>query len=311
MYKAQYEKRRIPTETNKYKALLQAIEQGSITAAARELEYSPSGLTRVLDGLERELGLPLLQRSPQGVELTLEGQDLLPAIRELLYWAGQIQERSASLQGLEQGELAIGSYYSIASCWLPAILRDFQRDFPHIRIHVQEAGNRTLLQGLRERKLSCCLFNRNAGYQGDWIPLYQDRLVAWIPESHPLAKKKAIRPEDLDGQPFIDPLPHQGTDTALFLKKYHVQPDIRFTTSNMYTCWTMVEAGLGLSMDNALSSRGWNGAVRVLPFDTPDRLELGIALPSQQEASPALKKFIQYVKRTVEGLTRQSGIPFR
>ena len=157
------------------------------------------------------------------MELTLEGQDLLPAIRELLYWAGQIQERSASLQGLEQGELAIGSYYSIASCWLPAILRDFQRDFPHIRIHVQEAGNRTLLQGLRERKLSCCLFNRNAGYQGDWIPLYQDRLVAWIPESHPLAKKKAIRPEDLDGQPFIDPLPHQGTDTALFLKKYHVQ----------------------------------------------------------------------------------------
>uniref|UniRef100_UPI00308083DE LysR family transcriptional regulator n=1 Tax=Acidaminococcus timonensis TaxID=1871002 RepID=UPI00308083DE len=186
MYKTQYEKRRIPTETNKYKALLQAIEQGSITAAARELEYSPSGLTRVLDGLERELGLPLLQRSPQGVELTLEGQDLLPAIRELLYWAGQIQERSASLQGLEQGELAIGSYYSIASCWLPAILRDFQRDFPHIRIHVQEAGNRTLLQGLRERKLSCCLFNRNAGYQGDWIPLYQDRLVAWIPESRPL-----------------------------------------------------------------------------------------------------------------------------
>lgn len=73
MYKTQYEKRRIPTETNKYKALLQAIEQGSITAAARELEYSPSGLTRVLDGLERELGLPLLQRSPQGVELTLEG----------------------------------------------------------------------------------------------------------------------------------------------------------------------------------------------------------------------------------------------
>lgn len=298
-------------ETNKYKALLQAVERGSITAAARELEYSPSGLTRVLDSLEKDLGFPVLQRSPQGVELTLEGEALLPAIRELLYWAGQIEERSDSLKGLDQGELQVGSYYSIASCWLPDILRDFQRDYPHIRVHVQEAGNRTLLQGLRDRKLSCCLFNRNPEYPGDWIPLYQDRLVAWIPEDHPLAQKMAIRPEELDGQPFIDPLPHQGTDTGLFLKKYHVQPDIRFTTSNMYTCWTMVEAGLGLSMDNALSSRRWSGRVRVLPFDTPDRLELGIALPSRREASPALKKFIQYVQRTVERLTRQNGIRSR
>lgn len=298
-------------ETNKYRALLQAVEQGSITAAARKLEYSPSGLTRVLDSLEKDLGFPLLRRSPQGVKLTLEGERLLPAIRELLYWAGQIEERSVSLKGLDQGELDIGSYYSIASCWLPAILRDFQRDYPHIRIHVLEAGNKTLLQDLRDRKLSCCLFNRNPEYQGDWIPLYQDRLVAWLPANHPLAQKKTIRPEDLDGQPFIDPLPHQGTDTGAFLKKYHVQPDVRFTTSNMYTCWTMVEAGLGLSMDNALSSRRWTGAVRVVPFDTLDRLELGIALPSQEGASPALKKFIQYVKRTVAMLTRQNGIQRR
>lgn len=287
------------------------MEQGSITAAARELEYSPSGLARVLDSLEKDLGFPLLRRSSQGVELTLEGEHLLPAIRELLYWARQIEERSDSLKGLEQGELYIGSYYSIASCWLPSILRDFQRDYPHIRVHVQEAGNRTLLQGLQNRKLSCCLFNKNHLYQGDWIPLYQDRLVAWVPADHPLAQKKAIRPEELDGQPFIDPLPHQGTDTELFLKKYHVQPDIRFTTGNMYTCWTMVEAGLGLSMDNALNSQRWSGAVKVLPFDTADRLELGIALPSRKEASPALKKFIQYVKRTVEELTRQNGKQFR
>ena len=64
------------------------------------------------------------------MELTLEGQDLLPAIRELLYWAGQIQERSASLQGLEQGELAIGSYYSIASLLAACHLADFQRISP-------------------------------------------------------------------------------------------------------------------------------------------------------------------------------------
>ena len=65
----------------------------------------------------------------------------------------------------------------------------------------------------------------------------------------------------------------------------------------MYTCWTMVEAGLGISMDNAFSSLRWSGRVKVLPFATEDRLELGMALPSLDQASPALKKFLEYVKK--------------
>ena len=67
----------------------------------------------------------------------------------------------------------------------------------------------------------------------------------------------------------------------------------------MYTCWTMVEAGLGISMDNAFSSLRWSGRVKVLPFATEDRLELGMALPSLAQASPALKKFLEYVKREI------------
>lgn len=286
-------------DTEKYQALVQAAEEGSITAAARSLGYSPSGLTRMLDSLEREVGFPLLARTSQGVRLTREGEGLLPSIRGLLYWSRQIREQCNGILGLDQGELFVGSYYSIASCWLPGILREFQKDYPGIRVHVQEAGNQTLLEGLREHRLSCCLFSRHPGYQGDWVPLYEDRLVAWVPEDHPLAQKKALLPEDLEGQPFIEPLPQQETDTDLFLDKYQVHPDFRFTTSNMYTCWTMVEAGLGLSMDNAFSSRRWNGKVKVLPFATPDRLELGMALPSLAQASPALKKFLEYVKKGV------------
>ena len=151
---------RMDMDTEKYQALLQAVEQGSITAAARDLGFS------------------LLFRTSQGVQLTREGNRLLPAIRELLYWSRQIREESAGILGLEQGELFVGSYYSIASCWLPEILRAFQQDYPGIRVHVQEAGNQTLLEGLREHRLSCCLFSRHRGYPGDWVPLYQDRLVA-------------------------------------------------------------------------------------------------------------------------------------
>lgn len=97
-------------ETEKYRALLKAAERGSITAAAYELGYSPSGLTRSLDSLEKDLGISLLYRTPQGVSLTPEGERLLPGIREMLYGEQRITEEAASLQGLTEGELVIGSY---------------------------------------------------------------------------------------------------------------------------------------------------------------------------------------------------------
>lgn len=71
-------------DTHKYKALLKAMESGSISAAAQELGYSPSGLNRLLDSLEKELGFTVLDRTPQGVVLTSEGRGLLPKIRENL-----------------------------------------------------------------------------------------------------------------------------------------------------------------------------------------------------------------------------------
>ena len=286
-------------ETNKYKALLKAVELGSITAAAQELGYSPSGLTRLLDGLEKDLGFPVLTRGPQGVGFTHEGEELLPVFRELLHWQGRLNEYCAAIRGLEQGELFVGSYYSIAARWLPTILQKFQRDYPGIRIHVQEAGNSRLLEGLQERRLSCVLFSRPQNYSGEWLPLYSDRYVAWIPESFPQARQAAISPEEIAQLPFIEPFPHQGTTIEAFFKKYHIQPDVRFTTSDMYTCWCLVEAGLGVSMDNELSSSRWQGRVKVLPFTTGEKLELGIALPSYRDASPALKKFIEYVQNFV------------
>ena len=64
-------------DTEKYQALLQAVEQGSITAAARDLGYSPSGLTRMLDSLERDLGFSLLFRKKKGPPLRPAPQFML------------------------------------------------------------------------------------------------------------------------------------------------------------------------------------------------------------------------------------------
>ena len=63
----------------------------------------------------------------------------------------------------------------------------------------------------------------------------------------------------------------------------------------------MVEAGLGVSFNQRLISRKWNGTVAEVPFDPPQFVTLGISVPSLKEASPAAKKFITCAIETVTG----------
>ena len=99
-------------DTKKCAALLRALETGSITAAAAELGYTPSGVSRAVASLEEELGVPLLRRSRSGVVPTRECETLLPMLRELLRTAARTEESAARLRGVEIGQITIGTAYS-------------------------------------------------------------------------------------------------------------------------------------------------------------------------------------------------------
>ncbi len=109
-------------DTIKYNIFLRILETGSLAAAAEETGYSPSGMTRMMDSLEKEAGFPLLHRSSHGVRLTREGEALLPAIRAMVKAADRLQEEERSFLTLTTGCLYIGSYFSTAAHWLPSIL---------------------------------------------------------------------------------------------------------------------------------------------------------------------------------------------
>lgn len=120
-------------DTIKYNIFLRILETGSLAAAAEEAGYSPSGMTRMIDSLEKEAGFPLLHRSSHGVRLTREGEALLPAIRAMVKAADRLQEEERSFLTLTTGCLYIGSYFSTAAHWLPSILSLYQNGIPWCR----------------------------------------------------------------------------------------------------------------------------------------------------------------------------------
>ena len=66
------------------KVIMTILEAGSFSGAASELHYTQSGITHMMCRLEESLGFKLWQRKKNGVELTKEGEELLPLVRRLL-----------------------------------------------------------------------------------------------------------------------------------------------------------------------------------------------------------------------------------
>ena len=88
-------------DSKKLEALAVAAEQGSFTRAAQQLGYTQSGLTHMMNSLEREIGFPVLVRDRRGVRLTPAGQRILPMVQQCLA-ANQALEREISLVNSHQ-----------------------------------------------------------------------------------------------------------------------------------------------------------------------------------------------------------------
>jgi DNA-binding transcriptional LysR family regulator len=123
-----------------------------ITAAARELHTVQSNVTSRIKGLEEEIGLALFTRHSRGMVLTDAGRRLLPYAERLL--ASSARARSAAADnGVPQGSLTIGSMETTAAVRMPALLSEYHRACPQVRLSLQTGPTAQLIAGLLDRTL--------------------------------------------------------------------------------------------------------------------------------------------------------------
>lgn len=116
----------------KYMAFIKTTEYGSFTKAAEVLHYSQSGISRMIGDLEKEWRVTLLERSRWGVSLTSDGSRLLARAQKLCEEYRKLQMEVDDLHGVQSGLIRIGTFSSVATHWLPNIIKAFQKDHPNI-----------------------------------------------------------------------------------------------------------------------------------------------------------------------------------
>ena len=84
-------------DSKKLEILMTAVNLGSFSKASEVVGYTQSGLTHLINGLEREIGMALIRRDHSGISLTENGEALLPAIRDYLSATAKLENQIAAI----------------------------------------------------------------------------------------------------------------------------------------------------------------------------------------------------------------------
>jgi len=290
-------------DITKCRAFITAVEQGSITAAAETMGYTQSGLTRMINSLEEELGFPLLRRSKKGVTLTENGQLMIVPMREMIRACNRVLETGAVIRGVVTGVISVGIYFSASTIIMPSILKRFEELYPDVRVRLQEGGNTDMKRWLKGKSVDLCFCAEpSSDTECDWIPLFKDKMVAWLPKGHPKAGQKVFPVKDIEKEPFIHTLPNHDTDQDRLLREENLHPEVRYTTKDGFSTYNMVAAGLGISFNQSIISRKWKDDIALVPLQPARYVSMGIAVPSLKELSPAAKRFMECIQQVTKEL---------
>ncbi len=280
----------------KYMAFIKTVEYGSFTKAAEMLHYSQSGISRMINDLEKEWKVSLLKRSRAGVQLTSDGKKLLPHAQRVCEEYQKLQMQVDELNGLQSGLIRIGTFSSVATHWLPNIIKEFQKDYPNIDYELLLGDYTEIEEWILEGRVDCGFLRLPTHPDLETIFLEQDKLLVILPENHPLAKCECFPVTALCNDPFMLLEKGAKAEVSEIFERCGLTPKIHFTTWDDYAIMSMVESGLGISILPQLILKRVPYHIVEKEMDVPAYRNIGLALRDKNTASLAVKKFIDYLK---------------
>jgi len=274
----------------------------SFTKAAQRLRLAQPSLTRQVRNLEDGIGVRLLDRSNNRVELTDEGRRFLFDARKILTMS---EEMVAAVQQMHRGEsvqLNIGYVANVHYGLLPATLGAFRKLWPRVALNLFDLTSAEQFQALDARRIDLGFVGLRAAFSGrDFLSesVASDTIVAGLPASSPLVKKPSVKLSDLASQFFIgmSATTHPGAREWLIetFESAGFPARILQEAESEITAIKFVADGLGVALlPEQMSGLPHEGVV-FRPFSPPLRRDSTIAWRADNPSKP-LQDYIQIVK---------------
>ncbi|USK57386.1 LysR family transcriptional regulator [Cytobacillus solani] len=225
----------------------------NFTEAAEQLYCSQPAVSMQIQSLERDLGFPLFDRVGKKLFLTKQGEHFKPYAEQIINLISSSKEHIKQLDNLAFGTLSFGASNFIGVYLLPAILSDFHKKYPGIKINMNITSSRHLINTLESNKVELLVLSNRIPINEsrfEFKTFYEDELVLIVNSQHPLAKKEECTLEDLENETMI--LKPSKSATRNYLeeefKKYGFNFPNYMEISSLEAIKQGVIHGLGLSI---------------------------------------------------------------
>jgi DNA-binding transcriptional LysR family regulator len=269
-------------DVRRLRLLREVDRRGSIAAAAQALAFTPSAVSQQLAKLEREVGVPLLDRGPRSVRLTEAGRALVARADDIL---ARVAEAENELRALAHeagsGTLRIASFPTAAAAFaLPAV--DLLRSrHPAVEVTVTEADPLVALARLKAGDLDVALL-----FEYDFVPLpaedgieltllREEPLYLVLPRGHRATRRSSVALADLADDPWIQSTRRSSCRpfTERACRAAGFEPRIAFDFDDYQAMQNLVAGGAGIALapEMALTAPHPGVEVRPVAFRPPNR----------------------------------------
>jgi DNA-binding transcriptional LysR family regulator len=221
------------------------------TRAAEELMMSQPALSRSIAKLEAELGVPLLDRDGRTVRLNRYGAQFARRVDRVLSEIEAGKEELLQALDPEGGTVSLSFLKSLGLTAVPDILSAFTALWPRISFQLFQDSTRMMLDRLEQGDVDVVISSMTETRKGiEWEELWEERLFAYLPRSHPLAQEQEVQVSELAQAPFIAMKQGYGlrTITDQLFGQLQAVPRILFEGEEVMTALGLVAAGLGVSL---------------------------------------------------------------
>ncbi len=284
---------------SRYEIFDKVIELKSFTKAAEALNLTQPGISHAIKSLETEWGIPLITRSRSDIQLTSDGERIIWYIRDLLRVHEEIEQEVAAIKGLEVGTVKVGTFTSVASHWLPKIIKLFQKENPNIDIKLLLGSHQEIENALLNNEIDCGIIALPALSKTlNVIPLKEDSMLCIVSKENPLHRQKKIRFSQIENEPFIMLSEGGDIDVTRIFNQHQIRPTIKYELDEDKAIISMVRDNLGISILSEMALSGYSKEISILELEVASHRLIGLATTST--VSPATKKFIEKVKTWVK-----------
>jgi DNA-binding transcriptional LysR family regulator len=287
----------MPLDVKRLRVLRELAERGTVAATAEALSFTPSAVSQQLSALEREAGVPLLEREGRRLALTDAGRTLVAHADAVL---AQLERAEADLRADAEtvtGTLRVAAFSSFARSLLPAVTAAVLRDHPRLDLHVRDAEPQDSVPLLRLGELDVVVAQRFPYVPRDFGPafhvvdLFDDALhLATGPGHHDAPARFA----GLAGRPWVAGHPGPSCHVVVVHACHAAghEPRIVGFSNDFAVVAALVAQGVGIALIPEIAHDQAPPEVTLRPLDPALWRQVLAVVRAGAEERPAVAAFL-------------------